>query len=257
MIRSAALALALTGGAAAQEVPQDEAGAADGDAPGVVVDIDQSDVSITSTFAGSDILVFGAIRGGAGDEAVIVTVEGPSGPVEMRRLGRIGPIWANTAAITVDRAPSYYAVATSAPVREILSATADLRERVTVPRAIRAVGEGDPAAFVEALIRLRTAEGAYLTRPGGVRVKEDALFRASIPLPSDLTEGLYRVRTLLTRERVVVARSEALLPVQKVGLERMLYKMAHERPALYGLMSIAIAVAAGWGASAAFSIFRR
>jgi hypothetical protein len=33
--------------------------------------------------------------------------------------------------------------------------------------------------------------------------------------------------------------------------------MAHENPMLYGLMSLAIAIAAGWGASAAFRLFQQ
>ncbi|MEL6683215.1 MAG: TIGR02186 family protein, partial [Pseudomonadota bacterium] len=48
-----------------------------------------------------------------------------------------------------------------------------------------------------------------------------------------------------------------MIPVRKVGLERWLYNLAHENAFLYGLMSLAIAIAAGWGASAAFSLLRR
>ena len=223
----------------------------------VVADLDQSDVSINSTFAGSEILVFGAIRGGDDDLAVLVTVAGPSRPVTVRRKERIGPIWANAAAAEIDAAPSFYAVATSGPIREVLSHTADLRHAITVPQAIRAVGTNDPATFTAALIRLRTQTGAYATREGSIDLKEGALFRTDVPLPPDLTEGSYGVRFFLTRDRAVVARYETVLEVRKVGLERFLYGMAMQRPVLYGLMSLAIAIAAGWTASAAFGLIRR
>ena len=49
---------------------------------------------------------------------------------------------------------------------------------------------------------------------------------------------------------------ETTIDVRKVGLERWLYNMSREQPLLYGLMSLAIAIAAGWGASAAFRILR-
>lgn len=223
----------------------------------VVADLDQSDVSINSTFSGSEILVFGAIRGGAEDLSVIVTVAGPSEPVTVRRKERVGPIWVNAAAAEIDEAPSFYAVATSGPLAEILSSTADLRHAITVPQAIRAVGTRDPATFTAALIRLRTESGAYATREGSVALKEGTLFRTDIPLPPDLTEGDYSVRFFLTRGRAVVARYETVLAVRKVGLERFLYVTATERPVLYGLMSLAIAIAAGWAASAAFGLIRR
>ena len=39
------------------------------------------------------------------------------------------------------------------------------------------------------------------------------------------------------------------LTVEKVGVERTLYVWAHERPWLYGIVAMALALAAGWAAS--------
>ena len=49
---------------------------------------------------------------------------------------------------------------------------------------------------------------------------------------------------------------ETAIPVSKVGLERFLYNLAQNQPAIYGLMSLAIAIAAGWSASAVFRYLR-
>lgn len=65
------------------------------------------------------------------------------------------------------------------------------------------------------------------------------------------------MRIFLTEGRAVTARFETTLAVRKVGLERFLYGLAHGQPVLYGLMSLAIAIAVGWAASAAFSLLRR
>jgi hypothetical protein len=43
-----------------------------------------------------------------------------------------------------------------------------------------------------------------------------------------------------------------VLRVEKVGTERALYVMAHQRPWTYGLASVAVALMAGWAASFAF-----
>ncbi|MGC1259467.1 MAG: TIGR02186 family protein, partial [Jannaschia helgolandensis] len=43
---------------------------------------------------------------------------------------------------------------------------------------------------------------------------------------------------------------------QKVGLERWIYALANEEPILYGLLSLFIAIVAGWGASAVFRLFK-
>ena len=42
------------------------------------------------------------------------------------------------------------------------------------------------------------------------------------------------------------------LTVEKAGAERALYLFAHNRPWSYGIASVVIALAAGWGASVAF-----
>jgi len=39
-------------------------------------------------------------------------------------------------------------------------------------------------------------------------------------------------------------------------MEDFLYTLAHEKPFLYALLSLVIAVVAGWGASAFFRILR-
>ena len=49
---------------------------------------------------------------------------------------------------------------------------------------------------------------------------------------------------------------ETKIEVSKVGLERFLYNLAHDRPLIYGLLSLAIAIAAGWMASAVFRYMR-
>jgi len=41
-----------------------------------------------------------------------------------------------------------------------------------------------------------------------------------------------------------------------VGLERFLFSLSREQPLLYGLMSLAIAIFAGWAASAVFQVIR-
>ncbi len=86
---------------------------------------------------------------------------------------------------------------------------------------------------------------------------EQTLFRTSITLPANLTEGDYATRILLTRGGRVVSEFETVIDVRKVGLERWLYSLSRQQPFWYGIMSLAIAIAAGWGASAAFQFLRR
>lgn len=230
----------------------------------IVLGLSRDEVAITATFEGSEILIFGAIKRDGpievdGDLGVIVTVAGPDRPVTVRKKDRRLGIWVNTESVDVDVAPTFYAVATNRPLEEILTFTEDLNTRISTQRAIRSVGATVESAqsFTDALIRIRASQGLYQTLPDGVTVAEEALFRTLIPLPANLTEGDYKAEIYLTRGKQIVDLYTTTIPVQKVGLERWLYNLAHDNPLLYGLMSLSIAIAAGWGASAAFSLLRR
>ncbi|EAR52406.1 hypothetical protein OG2516_08012 [Oceanicola granulosus HTCC2516] len=227
----------------------------------VVLGLSQNEVAITATFDGSEILIFGAVRrespvpDGAALE-VVITVAGPSERLVVRRKDRVAGIWMNTEGMVIDAAPSFYAVATTGPLREVVTWTEDLRHSISIPRAIRAVGDiegiSDPRSFREALIRIRAAAGDYQVLEETIDLEEDTLFSTSISLPANLTEGNYATRIFLTREGEVVDSYEAVIAVQKVGLERWLHALSQEQPFVYGLLSLVIAISAGWGASAAF-----
>ena len=232
----------------------------------IVLGLSSDTVSINTNFDGSEILIFGAVKRDAPIPAdppleVIVTVAGPSEEKTVWRKEKRYGIWINTDAVEIDSAPSFYAVSTSAPLSVALSATEDLRHRISIPLAIRSVGAPDSvenaSTFTEALIRIKTKANQYQLNEGTISLDEETLFRTSVALPAALTEGEYLTRILLTRAGAVVAEYETSIYVRKVGLERWLFVLSREQSLLYGLMSLAIAIAAGWGASAVFNLLRR
>lgn len=232
----------------------------------IVLGLSKDTVSINTSFDGSEILIFGAVKREAPIQddprmQVIVTVSGPSEPITVRRKEKRFGIWVNTDAVEVDRAPSFYAVSTSTLLGLSLSNTEDIRHKVSIPRAIRSVGAPmnimDSESFTEALIRIKKSSGQYQLNEGTVSVDEQTLFRTRIELPAALTEGDYQTRIFLTRGGEVISKYETSIFVRKVGLERWLFTLSRENAFLYGLMSLAIAIAAGWSASAVFSVFRR
>ncbi len=229
----------------------------------IVLGLNQNEVAITATFDGAEILVFGAIKRDApqigGNLGIIIAVSGPEQQVTVRRKDRRVGIWVNTQSSQIEAAPSFYAVATSGPLREILSNGEDLTHSITLPRVIRSAetNGGDIGEFSNALIRIRARESLYQVLEETVNFEEATLFDTAIQLPANLTEGDYATRIYLTRDGQVVDIYETSIAVHKVGLERWLYRLAHDLPFAYGALSLALAILAGWLASAAFSGFRR
>lgn len=232
----------------------------------VLAGLSTTTVALTATFEGSEILVFGAVYRDAPVDpdaaplAVIVTIQGPPQRLSVWRKARRGGVWMNVEEVRFARAPSLYAVATSHPLAEALSATEDLRHQVSIPRAIRAFGAlarvEDAPAFTEALIRLRSADGLYQLKEGAVALSRETLFRTTIALPANLTEGAYSARVFLTRNGKVLDVYETVIDVRKAGIEAWLSMLAREQPLAYGMLAVLLAVAAGWGASTVVRLLR-
>ncbi len=232
----------------------------------VVAGLSQTQVAITTAFAGSEIFIYGAIKREAPPPEgapldVIVAVTGPQQPVIVRRKEKRFGIWVNGPGVEVDAAPSFYAVATTGPFREVIGWTDDMRYRVGLEQLVRLIGTPRdieyPEEYRQAAIRLRRKSGLYTELPGAVKVVDQTLFETRIQLPANLVEGDYRARVFLLRDKQVIDVFEDSILVRKVGLERWIYTMAHEHSALYGLGSILLALAAGWVASAVFRMVFR
>lgn len=232
----------------------------------IVLGLSRDEVAITANFDGSDVMIFGAVKRDApvpdsGPLNVIITLAGPSAPVLVRRKERRFGIWVNTDAVEVDEAPSFYAVATSAPFADVLTEVEDLRYGITIPRVIRSVGAPSEIAnadtFTDAIIRIRAGAGLYQILDSQIDLEEETLFRGQITLPAALTEGDYIARIYLTRDGQVIDEYETSIAVYKAGLERWLYETSRNQPFWYGILSLAIAISAGWLASAVFRIFQR
>jgi uncharacterized protein (TIGR02186 family) len=232
----------------------------------VVAGLSSDSVAITASFDGSDILIYGAVKRQSPIPSgpplqVIVTVEAPAETLTIWKKARRFGIWLNTENVEVGAAPGFYVVATTGPLEQILDPEWDSRYRISPHLALRAIGAdtevSDVVPYTTALIRLREESNLYRLDEGSVKLVDQTLFRADVMLPANLVEGEYKTRIFLLRNGQVVDVYRAPIEVRKVGLERWLYRLAFDRPFLYGLMSLAVAVFAGWGASALFRKLRR
>lgn len=242
--------------------------AASAQAAQLVTDLSEHQVRIRSNFTGTQILLFGAIEVNNADERavdrdVVVVVTGPVQPVTVRRKERLAGIWVNNDALTFPKVPGYYAVASSRP----LEVTADVallkREQIgidnvnfgaPVARGIdgdrQILSVDDEKNFVKALIRNKKREKLYNADPGGIVFLGQTLFRATVEIPANVPVGLYTATVFLISDGKVVDAIATPLYIDKSGLERFLYRFAHNDALLYGLIAVLGAAFAGWLGSA-------
>jgi len=225
----------------------------------VVSELSQDGVSITATFDGSEIFLFGAIKRdapvntSAGELDVVIEVSGPPTETLVRQKERKVIIWVNAESVELERAPSYYSIAATGPLEELLTESERSLRNLGLDYAVRVADEADEE-FREAVIRIHQKDGRYASEVTPVTLTEETLFTTKLAMPVNVVEGEYTVKTMLVRDQQVISTSTSTITVRKTGIEKWLYDLAHEQAFLYGIMSLALALIAGYGAS---EIFRR
>jgi uncharacterized protein (TIGR02186 family) len=102
-----------------------------------------------------------------------------------------------------------------------------------------------------AVLRLKEKAGLYDADPRRA-LRRPGLFRAELNLPAEAPIGRYTARIVLFQDGKPVSIRDRAFVVEKAGAERALYLFAKDRPWTYGLVSVIVALGAGWAASVAF-----
>jgi len=234
----------------------------------LVLTLSTREVAITSTYTGADITVFGLIErdantiARAGGYDIVVEVRGPAGDVVVQKKDRLGPIWLTTARKRFSKVPLFSAILSARPLAEITDEATRGRLKLGLvhflpepaPDDQSPLAEREAAAFRDALIRLRRIDQAALILDNSVTMVRPNLFSAKIPLPATAPTGLYLVHVSVLSGGVPLKTVQAGFVVRKVGFDAFIANAARNDAALYGLVTLLMAISLGWMANA---IFRR
>ncbi|ANY19921.1 Putative transmembrane protein (Alph_Pro_TM) [Tsuneonella dongtanensis] len=231
--------------------------------PILVPEVSQHEVRVRQGFTGTELLLFGAILDPAGTRSargydVVVVLKGPSQPIRLREKDKVGGVWINASSTDFRSAPSYFAVASSKPIEEIVDEkTAAIYEFGTQFIQLSPTGVIDPeeqARFSAGLVDLKRRQGLYKENMRGVTISEGVLYQARISLPSNVTTGTYTAETFAVTGGRVVSSAIAEVQVRKVGFERLVEIFAQENSFIYGLLAVALSVSMGWIAGRLFAL---
>jgi uncharacterized protein (TIGR02186 family) len=222
-------------------------------AQALIADLSSHLIAITTGFAGTELLLFGATEG-EGD--VVVIVRGPDGETSVRRKARVAGIWINRDELRFSGVPTFYRIASSKPLADFVPLALRQRHQIGVDflrlHPQREVGPEEAAAFRAGMVRNKEAQKLYEPEVGRVSFLGARLFRTRIVFPANVPTGNYSVEVLLIRGGQVIAAQTTPMFVSKVGFGADIYDFAHEWAALYGLLAILLAVSAGWAAGLIF-----
>jgi uncharacterized protein (TIGR02186 family) len=220
----------------------------------LVADLSNHLIAITTGFAGTDVLMFGATDG-PGD--IIVTVRGPLTDVSVRRKERVAGIWVNRDSLTFGLVPSFYAVASSRPIEELLAPEMLERQQVGENNLALIRPDAKPTKveeFRQALLRVKEEQGLYSPAVGKISFLGNQLFRTELRFPSNVPIGSYLIEVMLIRDGRLVSAQTTPLVISKSGVDAEIYQFAHAQSLAYGVSAVLVALLLGWFA---YLIFRK
>lgn len=230
--------------------------------PILVPEVSQHEVQVRQGFTGTQLLLYGAILDPAGvragqDYDIVVVLKGPTQSIRLREKQKIAGIWVNADSTDLRSAPSFYALASSRPIRDIVDdRTAAIYELGLDWLQLSPVGAIDPreqARFLSGLVDLRKRHGLFSQDDHGVTISEEVLYQARIDLPSSVQVGTYTAETFAIAKGRVIASAIAKVEVRKLGFERFVALFAEQQSFLYGLLTMAVSVLMGWLAGRLFA----
>jgi uncharacterized protein (TIGR02186 family) len=231
------------------------------DKPVLVPDISARQVQIRYSFTGAQLLLFGAViypggRAPTHPVDIAVVLRGPVQPILVREKQKIAGIWMNADSDRFRSAPSFYSVASSRPINELMDErTAAIYELGLHNLQLSPGGGALPEKerrFEAGLLDLRRKHGLYAENPNGVEITGGVLYRAVITIPSQVPVGTYTAETFLIDRGRVLAAATRDIEINKSGFERFVALAARRHEGLYGLTAVALSLGLGWAAAAAF-----
>jgi uncharacterized protein (TIGR02186 family) len=230
------------------------------DEPVLVPEVSQRQVEIQYSFTGADLLLFGAIvyPGGRvpdGRTDIAVVLKGPPQSILVREKQKLGGVlWANMDSTRFRSAPTFYAIASSRPLNDLVDERTAAIYELGLPNIHLSPASGaDPEEqkrFEAGLVDLRQRTRLYDSRPSTVEIRQGVLYSARLAIPARVPVGRYTAETFLIRDGKVIAAATRDIDIRKSGFERFVATAAQHWPFVYGLVAVLLSVGFGWAASA-------
>ncbi len=227
----------------------------------ITCEVTPREVPISITYHGAKLTITGQT---APDDDLILKISSEPHDTAMKSYGKVGGlVWMKNGSLEFRGVPGVYLVNTTKDLNIILSETERGQYQLGYDAMAKATkiedDKGQPAdrKWFDEFTRFKEKEMIYkiqqsaFTRQHGER---GDTFEIVVNWPYQAPPGIYNIDLLAVNNGKVVDKAVSTFEVKRVGIIAALSKMAVDQAALYGIMSVLIALAAG---SAVGAIFKK
>jgi uncharacterized protein (TIGR02186 family) len=194
---------------------------------------------------------------------LVIKITSPEGHQVMKQKGKVaGVLWMNVGTLKFENTPNMYELFSTRNVDDIL--TPEEREKHILGYAALAghvevspaVNAADKAKWFGEFVKFKESSSLYKTDFGKIELKDlpdgHQEYFIQTDWPYQAAPGGYTVSVYAVRDGRVVEQAESHVKVEQVGMVKTLAGMAQDSAALYGFLSIGIALSAGFGVGMIF-----
>lgn len=216
-------------------------------------------IKIDFFYHGDELTVSGTSDPGAD---IIVKITSPESHQVFKKKGKVaGLLWMNTGTLNFERVPNLYFLYSTKKIEDLLSPEERDENIIGYNALMRYVeitpveDETDKERWFNEFVRFKEASRLYKVSSNDAKVTEKGTvqeYYIKLPWPYEASPGEYTVTVYAVKDRKVIDKAEAKVNVEQVGIVKTLARMAKEKGAIYGILSIAVAIIAGFAVGMIF-----
>ncbi len=196
------------------------------------------------------------------DVDIIVKITSPESHQVFKKKGKVaGLLWMNTGTLEFNNVPDLYFLHSTKRPEDILSPEEMDRYIIGYPSLLKHAliepvsDEGEKERWFKEFVRFKESSRLYNVSHGDVSITGKGNmqeYHIKLPWPYQASPGEYTVTVYAVKDKRVLETAEAKIRVEQVGIVKTLARMAKENAILYGIISIGVAIIAGFGVGMIF-----
>lgn len=221
----------------------------------VTTEVNPQNIAIDLLYHGTKLSIKG--QSDANDD-IIVKIDTDPIDAHMKYKGKAaGIFWMKLGDMSFEHVPAIYLLASSQKLENLLSKEERIQtgigfESIKAATTMESSASGmDQDSWIDEFIKFKKAEKLYKIEEGTV-TKGQGGYQLDIDWPFQAGPGTYNIEVMAIRDGKVVDRTQTNLTVARAGIVATLSNLAFNQAAVYGIIAIVVAMAAGFAVGALF-----
>lgn len=193
-----------------------------------------------------------------GDEVIVKVTSAPA-DAHLKYKGKAaGLVWMKLGTLIYKNIPGTYLVSSSSPIDTALSQETRAQEGIGYEALQKKVeieaehGELPAGDWFTEFIEFKKHEEIYALTEGNVHVDANGGYTLSLNWPYQAQPGKYTVEVITAKNGQVTGKAETAITVEMTGFVGKISALASQNRAIYGIIAIVVALAAGFAVGSIF-----